>query len=202
MVRGPVKGVSGAVLISGLVLLFTACGGESEVSARQLRSLVLQPRDLPRDYLRFDVGPIAPIELHAGPREDASRFGRKGGWKARYKRSGSARRNGPLLVVSMIDLFDSRDGAKADLAAYDEEFGSMPRARRLKITGVGDTATGVTFTRGSGRYTIRFYRIAWREANTTASVSVDGSEGALSLSDASALARKQETRIRRAVGGS
>ena len=69
----------------------------------------------------------------------------------------------------------------------------MPPARRSG--GLGDEAHSFTFTTGSGQFEVRYYTVAWRERNATASVSVNGFNGKLTLSDALKLARAQERRM-------
>ena len=77
-----------------LLVALTACGAghhSSTISRSALPRLVLQPADLGSRFLRFDEGAQIAIDVHPGPREDLQRFGRLGGWKARYKRADSSR---------------------------------------------------------------------------------------------------------------
>ena len=138
-----------------------------------------------------------------GPREDPTRFGREGGWKARYKRSGSTGTRGPLVVESRLDLFEGDGGAQDDLDAYEREFKASLEGglagRLLRVSRLGDRALAITFRQGAGRFATRFFTIAWREANVTASVSVNGFDGKVTTRDALTLARKQQRRIARAV---
>jgi pimeloyl-CoA synthetase len=53
---------------------------------------------------------------------------------------------------------------------------------------------GVTFVQ-PGAKPVRFFRIAWRDRNVSASVTVQGFGARIALSDALALARKQERLI-------
>ena len=46
---------------------------------------------------------------------------------------------------------------------------------------------------------MRFFDIAWREANATAELEVNGFEGRLELEQAIALAKKQRARMRTAA---
>jgi hypothetical protein len=202
-VRAVARGSTGtfvAVVLAALVVPLAACGDGSKISATQLRLLVLQPSDVTSDFVRFDVGPIGRFDVRPGARDDPSRFGRQGGWKSRYKRTGTATA-GPLLVISMVDVFGSDDSARDDLDAYAQEFDRLMRGRHVTIRDLGDDAKGVTFTQGSGRYATRFFKLAWREGNATASVSVDGREGRLGLGEVTSLARKQDARLRRSLRG-
>jgi hypothetical protein len=180
----------GLALVAGC-----AHGGGPEIVQQSLPSLVLQPSDLASTFTRFDVGRIAKLDVHPGPRADPHRFGRKGGWKARYKRSGSPTTRGPLVVESRADLFDGAGGAAKDLDAYEEEF--RQAGRSLGQPRLGAEARAMTFRQG----TVLFFTVAWRERNATGSVLVEGFEGHVVLGDALALARKQEARISAAVRG-
>jgi hypothetical protein len=184
------------VLSLGLALV-AGCGhgGGPESVQKSLPSLVLQPSDLPPTFTRFDVGRIANLDVHPGPRADPHRFGRKGGWKARYKRSGSPTTRGPLVVESRADLFGGPGGAAKDLAAYEEEFSQTGRS--LTPPRLGAEARAMTFRQGA----VQFLTVAWRERNATGSVLVEGFAGHVELADALALARRQEARISAAVRG-
>src|SRR4051794_39242643 len=99
------------------VVLLAACGGGGDdvVTPKQLPKLVLQPPDLPGAFTAFDVGRQVRLDQVAGPRADPSRFGREGGWKARYNRPGSPTTRGPLVVESRADVFKDAAGAAKDL---------------------------------------------------------------------------------------
>jgi hypothetical protein len=164
---------------------------EQRIAADQLPSLVLQPADLP-SFSQFGVGAQVAADAHAGPRKDPARFGRLGGWIARYRPSDAGARSGPLVVESRADLFPSTSAAKQDLDAYDAEYETtIARAggKKLGAVAVGDEARAFTFGGGADF----FYVVTWRTANGTASVLVEGS--AVTLDDAIALARKQSARI-------
>jgi hypothetical protein len=92
-------------------------GGDGSIPPDRLRTLVLQPEDVPEGFQRFDEGRIAATDLPPGARRDPARFGRTGGWKARYR--GTA--GGVLLIESRIDAFADADGAEQDLDAYAGE---------------------------------------------------------------------------------
>jgi hypothetical protein len=193
-----------SVFLALIALVAGGCGGSAPtISKDALAGIVLAPGDLPQ-LRRFDVGPQARLDNLAGPRKDPTRFGREGGWKARYRRPGTPRTPGPLVVESRADVFSSSDGAKRDLHAYDEEFTQMIATapglrRRLPSPGhLGEAAIAMTL-RQPGSLPVRFYRIAWREHNATASVVVEGFEGRISLAEAVALARRQEAHLRAAI---
>ena len=160
---------------------------------------VLQPSDLPPVFSQFDGGKLVGSDLHPGPRETMERFDRLGGWKARYRRSGSSRTRGPLVVQSLVDVFPDAAGARKDLDAYTDEFAltvtrSGGAAQLLESPRLG--ADAVAFLRSqTGSPGTSFYTIAWRYGNVTASVSADGFESRLTLAQVLALARLQQRRI-------
>ncbi|TMC78926.1 MAG: hypothetical protein E6J15_01655 [Chloroflexi bacterium] len=164
---------------------------EGRIATDQLPSLVLLPADLP-SFSQFAQGPQVAADAHAGPRKDPARFGRLGGWIARYRPADAAVRNGPLVVESRADLFPSTSAAKQDLEAYKAEYATTVAGfggKQLGSVNVGDEAHAFTFGGGADF----FYVIAWRTANGTASVLVEGS--VVTLDDALALARKQSARL-------
>ena len=181
-----------------LVLFFAACGGAAKIPAKSLSKLVLQQRDLGPAFVSFNSGAQAQLDNQGTNRSDPGRFGREGGWIARYHRPGSAATRGPLVVESRADLFSGSGGAKKDLAAYRTLLGRQPgaRLREIPLPPIGDEATGVTFVH-PGAASLRFFRIAWRYRNATASVAVEGFDGKVVRADAIALARKQQARLSR-----
>jgi hypothetical protein len=184
-----------AVLVVGL--LVTGCGGARIVDESKLSTLVLQPGDLPAAFARFDAGRQVQLDRVAGPRFDRSRFGRKDGWKARYNRAGTAATRGPLVVESRSDLFGDAAGATKDLAAYRAQFRRTP-GPATRVARLGEDAVAVVQDR-SGEPAARFITVAWRDANVTASVTVNGFAKGLRLADAVALARAQQRHIAAAL---
>jgi hypothetical protein len=194
------------VLLALVALGVAACGGSAPtIPQSALSRLVLAPGDV-KPLVQFDVGPQVKLDNLAGPRKDPTRFGREGGWKARYRRSGSARTRGPLVVESRADLFKSASGAKKDLAAYEADFRQTiaPAGGDARFLTppprVGDDAAAITILQpGAAGAGVRFYRIAWRDHNATASVLVEGFDRKLDFATALRLARRQEARLRAAV---
>jgi hypothetical protein len=164
---------------------------EPRIGADRLPDLVLLPADLP-GFSQFALGPQVAADAHAGPRKDPVRFGRLGGFITRYRPADAAVGSGPLVIESRADLFASTSAAKQDLDAYSAEYEVTIAASGGKELGnvtVGDEARAFTFGGGADF----FYVVAWRTANATASVLVEGS--AVALDDALALARKQSVRL-------
>jgi hypothetical protein len=172
--------------------------GEGAIEPAALPRLVLQPDDLGERFVRFAEGRIARADFQPGPRADPARFERVDGWKARYRLADAGAQAGPLVVVSMADLFADEGGAERDIDAYREEF-ELARetaeglARTLDPPTVGDETFGTSLEQAG----VFYYTIAWRFENVTASVLVQGFE--LSVDDAVALAAKQQERIARAA---
>jgi hypothetical protein len=166
-------------------------GDKASIEVAELEQLVLQPGDVPRNFLRFDEGRQIRGDSPGGRRADPARFGRQDGWKARYR--GPA---GMLVIESKADLFDSADGAEDDFEAAradltEGELGWKP----IDEPGLGDESFAATFVQ-PGAGTVRHYQVFWRSDNATASVTVNGFEGRLPLADVLELARKQERRMR------
>ncbi len=181
----------GVVFILAALAAISCVAPEQRIAADQLANLVLQPADLP-SFSQFGLGAQVTADAHAGPRKDPARFGRLGGWIARYRPADASVRDGPLVVESRADLFPSTSAAKQDLDAYDAEYEStIARAggKKLGTVAVGDEARAFTFGGGADF----FYVVAWRNANGTASILVEGST--VTLDDALTLARKQSARI-------
>ena len=74
-------------------------------------------------------------------------------------------------------------------------------ARSLEPPGVGEDSAAITLRQRGGQVSVRYFTIAWRRADVTASISVNGFEGKLVVADAMALARKQDRRLAEAFGG-
>jgi hypothetical protein len=183
--------------VSLLVLALAAAGcsfggDDASVSRQQLPRLVLQQSDLPRVFFRFDEGRQGLTDSPGGQRADAMRFGREDGWKARYRRSGTERTKGPLVIESRADLFSSADGAKDDLDAAREDLaGGQLDWQPIDEPGLGDESFAATLVQGG----VRFYQVVWRDANITASLSANGFEPRLALGEVLALARAQQEHI-------
>jgi hypothetical protein len=187
--------ISGArVGALALVVFVTGCGGGGApaISVEELPSLVLDVSDVPATLSQFGGGKQARADIHPGARQDTTRFGREGGWIARFRRAGAtAETPGPLVVESRADLFRTEAGAKNDLEAYRDEFETTPQRRLLTGPDLGQGAYAMVQQQGD----VRFFSIAWRERNATAFVLVEGFAGRVGLADALALARKQDRHL-------
>lgn len=185
-----------------LALLAAGCfGGKdsgSSVSPANGESLVLSQSDVGREFTEFDKGSQRLADA-SPPRDDLGRFGRKGGWKARFRFTGKKTVNGPLVISSLADLFGSESGARKDFELYKQsltEFESTGGKPVEADHSFGDELFAVTYSQGLPPNTVRYYVIAWREGNVTASINLNGFK--LSRRQAFALAEKQDRRIRSA----
>ena len=182
------------MLVLGAFVIATGCagigddGGEQQVATGELENLLLQPRDLPPQFMRFDYGEQTLTDISPGPRGNPKRFGRAAGWKARYRRSGTAQTSGPLIVVSMVDAFAAASGARRDLDAYEQELSGQGDVSQVDVG-----SDGVARARDVG--SASYYDVAWRRGNVTAFISTSGFKGRLSLADTVALARKQDRHL-------
>jgi hypothetical protein len=192
--------------LAALVVVVAGCAGgggdgdEQAVPATRMRLVVLQPADLSKAFVRFDEGPVRLADTPPGPRGDPERFGREGGWKARYRRPGSPGTEGPLVVESRIDLFDGEEGAKSEFDAYRDELEREAggSGRWLDVPRIGDDALAATSGSGLAN-SVRVFRLVWRDGNATASIAANGFEGRLRLADVLKLGRKQQRRIAAAL---
>jgi hypothetical protein len=185
--------------ISACVLALAACGSTDTISADAAKTLVLSERDLPAHFAAFADGPTATLDTQGTPRADLERFGRKGGWVARFNRPGSAQTNGPLVVVSTADVFGGEGGAKADLGAFRQQFGEeIARrpvgARLVRVPALGDDVAAIT-SKQEGSPAVRFFTVAWRERNASASITASGFADRIRLSDVVRLARRQQQKL-------
>jgi hypothetical protein len=183
------------ILLAAAALLGGCSGQEEEepsVPKRSLEALVLQIGDLGRPFVQFDEGPQTARDLRPATEANPTRFGRVGGWKARYRRPGDPRTEGPLVVESKADLFGDTEGAEQDLESYEEDLGEL---ETVDAPDVGDETLALTLRQGD----LRFFTIAWRYGNATASITVNGFDGQLTLDHVSELARKQQRRLERAA---
>jgi hypothetical protein len=179
-----------------LAVVLAACGSSSPtIPVGSLNKLVLRQQDLGAPFQQFAGGKQGHLDNQA-PRDDPTRYGREGGWIARFNRSGTAKTQGPLVVESRADLFKNAGGAKKDLLAYRGLFASPSLSQRRVVTvpKIGDESLAQTFVQPAAK-PLRFYRIAWRYRNATAAVTVEGFQGNVSAADAIALARKEQRRL-------
>jgi hypothetical protein len=185
-----------------LALLGAGClgddGGGSSAPVSKGQSLVLSKEDVGSEFTQFDRGPQQRSDF-GPPRDDPKRFGRQGGWKARFSRQGTPRTDGPLIVSSLADVFGSEDGARDDFELYKESLADFSAAggREISVSDLGDEAQAVTYRQGLRPNATDYYVIVWREGSVTASVNVSGFR--LTWPQALALAQAQQDRIRSAA---
>lgn len=185
------------LVIASLVLL-AGCGGDGAGIAKERGTdLVLAFEDVGEPFTQFDQGELRPTDL-SPPRDDPNRFGREGGWKARFHRPASTATKGPIVIDSRADLFDSTAGAEQDFSLYEQALDQLAEGahgRPIPAPPLADEAHAVRFDQGFPPNAVRHYVLAWRHGRVTASVSVNGFERRIQFADAIALARKQQQRI-------
>lgn len=174
-----------------LVLVLTACssGGGEKLGAADLPKLVLAPADLSASFERFDEGKQLLSDSQGGQRAAADRFGRVGGWRARYRRGGSSETRGPLVVESKADLFGDAEGATKELELVRREY---PRGKSFDL---GDGGVLITSLQPGVPRQVRTYLIFWRTGGVVASLSLNGFAGRLDEGAARRLAERQQVRI-------
>jgi hypothetical protein len=188
-----------AALAAVVSVLAAGCGSDQAAKARDLPRLVLQTRDLPAAFVRFDSGKQVSADATGDQRMDPARFGRTGGWKARYRLTGGGQADGPQIVESRADVFEEAGGAEKDFDAYRSDL-SEQDAGTLEAPALGEEAFALTRAQGSGRSRIRLYTIVWRDANVSASLSATGFDGRFTAGQVLPLARAQARRIEAVLG--
>jgi hypothetical protein len=177
-------------LLAGCSL--TGDDGGSDVGAQELGQLVLQPEDLGRAFLRFDEGRQGIAETSA----EAVRLGRVEGWKARYRRTGAVPARGPLVVASLVDLFESSEGAGDHLESLRAERASPESGwQPVQDPELGDESYALTLVQGTGGRAVRSFFVAWRAGGLTGSVDANGFDRRFTLADVVSLAEKQASRM-------
>jgi hypothetical protein len=184
------------VLVAASGMVLAGCDSSPLIPKGKLDALVLNSTDVPSGFSEFSNGAQVRLDNQGTVRSDTGRYGRLGGWISRYRRSDTSITAGALIIESRADLFKDSGGAKSDLGAYRTVLSrtSGSDLKTIPVTGLGEEATGITFTQPGGR-TLRYFRIVWRYRNATASLTVEGFDGEVNLDDALSLARKQQRRI-------
>jgi hypothetical protein len=217
MIRG-VRG--GLCLLVLLVLLTTPTGsaigaghshGELVVSAiakLDPRRLVLRLGDLPPGFATSRVGTgsvdnaQAAVGGPAGLLTRLRRWGRIGGYQVRFSRALNARtlQQGPLFIASEASVYRTARGAAAAFSytvrfLVAKSFISLPVDFALGADQAREyvAETSVLGQQGLG------YLLVWRTQRVVASLSLTGRFGVVSAHDVASPAKKQETRIARAL---
>lgn len=95
-------------------------------------------------------------------------------------------------MESKADLFGDAEGAEQDLESYEEDLREL---ETVDAPEVGDETLALTARQGE----LRFFTLAWRYRNATASITVNGFDGQLTLDHVGELALKQQRRLERAA---
>lgn len=187
-----------------LALMLAGCAGSADSQPTISKSsgvrLVLQPGDLDREWSVFDSGAQEGPDSPTGPRAKPTRFGRLGGWKARFRRPGTPQTRGALVIESRADLFAGESGARQELQALRsevaEEYEPSPP---LTGSDVGEGRVAGTLVQPGNR-PIRYFFVAWRQENAVGSILVSGFDTKIDVGDALELASKQAARMEDEAG--
>jgi hypothetical protein len=145
---------------------------------------------VPAGLEQFDDSRQGRADQPGGGRTSLDRFGRLGGWKARYRGRRAGGTDGILVVESRTDVFESSGGAKDELEAFaGEPQGELSEAE------LGDEAFVTTVKQPGFPQPLRVYVVAWRQDNAVGVLTVNGVEGRVSREAVLDLARKQQARI-------
>jgi hypothetical protein len=185
-------------VLTGCVLLALGAGCGSHTAAplsdRQLSRLVLQPSELP-GLERFANAREVSSEQSPVLGGDPARFGRQGGWVARYRVSGAA--NGPLLIASTVEMLDGGGGAGkffGELRKRDQRVEGATGLTSVDLPRVGDESYAYA-TPHARPGTIRTVAVTWRDGRFVATAFANGFAERMSVRDVLALARRQDRRL-------
>jgi hypothetical protein len=143
----------------------------------RLETIALQVGDLSgigETFVEFDFGPTQLVDALPAPQGPTDRFGRLGGWKARYRQSPEVT-TGVLVVDSRVDVFPDAEAAVADLDAYSERYSDQagePGAA-MSHPAVGDAATMLAIVPADETH-VRSAMLAWRSGPFTGQVVTSG----------------------------
>ncbi len=183
--------------------VLAACGTQAAkpLPHDRLQSLVLQPSDLSPTLSRFSFGRELRSEQSPVFSGDPSRFGRQGGWIARYRRRGNPKAHGPLTIVSAVEMFGRSAGASQYLGAQEKREKTSASAAGLKevsTPSIGAESHALASARAP-RGSVRYVVVTWRNGRFVGSVAASGYAELMSARDVLALARSQEKRLERAA---
>jgi hypothetical protein len=163
-------------------------------------ALVLRLGDLPQGFAVSRTG-TGPVEGPTALATELRLWGRLGGYRVRFSRpvSLATMQEGPFEIRSEAVVYRSGRGAAAALSytvrhLVPRQFVPLPMGFRL-----GQQARQwVVSTSAYGAESLG-YVVIWREGRVDASISLTGRLGVVSVGDLAPFAKKQDTRIRRAL---
>lgn len=164
-------------------------GGDSpSVDRDSLETTVLHREDVPGSFASFDEGPLQMADRPRGA----------DGWKARYRRAGSASTRGPLVIESRVDRFDDSGAAEESLRTIGRELRTGGWTS-VDPPAIGDDAHAFR-QREEAVTPVEYVMVVWRHANAIASVTASGFAGKVTLDEVVELARAQQRRLEAAAG--
>ena len=165
-------------------------------------ALVLRLGDLPQGFSvsRADTGPVDVPPALAGK---LRLWGRLGGYRVRFSRpvSVATMQEGPFEIRSEATVYRSRRGAEAALTYTTRSLIPKPFVPLPMGFPLGRQAHQYVVETSAYGVESLGYLVVWREGRVDASVSLTGRLGAVSVGDLAPFAKKQDTRIRRALLG-
>jgi len=178
------------VLVAATAL--AAGAGVAVAAGVSPRSLVLQPADVP-------AGLVRTVDRHIGAAELVQEQGsvRPGfvtGWEAQFAASKPA--GGIVEITSRVSVYKTSDAARASLLwSYRRALAKPPAGwtvTRLDVAPVGGLARMYALHGHTGGKALTVYAVIWQSAKVKASVFVGGATGSVRLSQAKALAARQQ----------
>jgi hypothetical protein len=172
----PVPARSGTATTAPSVVA-TDRGPDALTLLADLGAIALQSEDLAElggAFEAFDVGETSLIDSLPPPQSARDRFGRLGGWKARYRQSPQIT-TGILVVDSRIDLFPDAGAAASDVNAYVQRYTAQASTAGVPTASppIGDATITLAIV-PSDIAQVRSAMIAWRHGPFTGQVVVSG----------------------------
>jgi hypothetical protein len=185
------------VALLALAALLTATVAGGTPSARDPKTLVLRPADLPADFRQTATRRVSNAQAtkEALVKRNFTRLGRLEGFEASYRKRTT---RGILLVVSRASTYKTAAGAQKslELDVAGAEKSRAPRFRRVPLEAeIGDDAHLHRATVKQGRTTVEIYTLAWRSGKVYAAVIGNGLAGTGKPWFVVKLARRQQARI-------
>ena len=120
------------------------------------------------------------------------------GYQVEFTRRTGSLQDGPLFVLSSATVYRSARAAHRAFAASTRSAPAGYVSLPLGFS-IGEDAHQWVRQGASGVGALLQYRLLWRERNVDASIVITGRVGVVSAADVEPLAKRQETRIRKAL---
>ncbi len=187
----------GALVLVALAVLLSATAAGSAQAARDPKTLVLQPSDLPsgfeRDRVRYVTN--AQANRESPIKKDYAKLGRLRGYEATFERNALT---GVIYLSSAASTYKTAAGASDSFAVTTDAVAKSrdPRFRRLSLgSKLGDEARLYKTTLTRDGITIDVFSLAWRSGGVLSVVLGSAVAGTAQPGALVALGRKQQARI-------